>query len=80
MEKDQVTDTYQQRVDDQLRFMAFVQELAALSKKHGVAIRSTGGVYVFTDPKEAEGLVYTNDASSSDLDYVIIHELCRLGI
>jgi len=71
MEKDQATGNHQQRVDDQRRFTAFVQELTALSKKHGVAIRSTGGVYAFSDPKEAEGLVYTDDASSGDLDYTL---------
>ena len=55
--------------NDQLRFSAFVRELTVLSKKHGVAIRSTGSVYLFADPKEAENMIYTDDASSGDLDY-----------
>jgi hypothetical protein len=55
--------------EDQFRFANFIRELTALSKKHGIAIRSTGGVHIFSDSSEAEGLIYTDDASSGDLDY-----------
>jgi hypothetical protein len=54
---------------EQRRFAAFVKELTELSKKHCIMLQCTGGIYISNNPKEVEGLVYTNDASSGDLYY-----------
>ena len=54
---------------DQERFEKFTQELAKLSKKYGVAIKSIGGVS-FGDILEVE---YSNDHTSGDLYPEILH-------
>ena len=51
------------------RFQKFTQELAKLSKKYGVAIKSTGGV-IFGDILEIE---YSSDETSGDLYPEILH-------
>jgi len=69
MNKKEQEEREERRKLEQRRFAAFVKELTELSKKHGIIIQSTGGVYISEDPKEVEGLVYTDDASSCDLYY-----------
>ena len=54
---------------EQERFEKFTQELAKLSKKYGVVIKSIGGVS-FGDILDIE---YSNDSSSSDLYPEILH-------
>jgi hypothetical protein len=69
MNKKEHEEHEERRKLEQQRFAAFVKELTELSKKHGIVIKSTGGIYISNDPKEVEGLVYTDDASSCDLYY-----------
>lgn len=54
---------------DQQRFEGFTTELAALSRKYGIVLQSTGGVS-FLEPEapELQNLTYSNDASSGDLE------------
>lgn len=53
----------------QQRFERFVQQLTALTKQHGIAIMSIGGVYIFEQIEDAKNLVYSMDASSGDLQF-----------
>ena len=53
---------------EQRRFTAFTQELAALSKKHGIVLSCCGGVNIIDPTDEAlTKLTYTDDATSGDL-------------
>jgi len=54
---------------EQQRFTNFTQELAELSKKHGIVLQAIGGVMI-ADPKDEhlDNLTYTNDATSGDLE------------
>lgn len=45
----------------------FVKQLTRLSRRHGVAVKSVGGVTVSGDPDEFADLVYMGDISSGDL-------------
>jgi hypothetical protein len=45
----------------------FVKQLTRLSRRHGVAVKSVGGVIVVADPSEIGDLVYVGDISSCDL-------------
>ncbi len=49
------------------RFEKFTIELAELSKKYGIAVNVTGGVYVYKKPEYTKNITYTDDASSGDL-------------
>jgi hypothetical protein len=48
---------------EEVRFQKFAKELAELSKKYGVAIKSVGGVLI----GEIKEIVYSNDETSGDL-------------
>ncbi len=45
----------------------FIAELTTLTRKHGVAIQSVGGVYLADERGEFDKLTYTADISSGDL-------------
>jgi hypothetical protein len=47
----------------------FVRELTAISKKHGVAVMSIGGVFILEDANAMLDIAYTCDASSGDLEF-----------
>ncbi|MDE3016315.1 MAG: hypothetical protein KGI29_05255 [Pseudomonadota bacterium] len=51
------------------RFEQFVRELTAISKKHGVAVMSIGGVFILDDANAMQDIAYTCDASSGDLEF-----------
>ena len=57
--------------EEKQRFTKFTKELATLSKKHGIVLSVTGGVY-FVDLKEEKesiaNLAYTDDAVSGDIE------------
>ncbi len=44
----------------------FVKELTKLSKKTGISIETTGGLY-YDDPKNIKSISYSEDFSSGDL-------------
>ncbi|MBF0142865.1 MAG: hypothetical protein HQL59_05335 [Magnetococcales bacterium] len=46
---------------------AFMEELTRLTRKYGVAIQSTGGVFVAFSPNEYRQVTYIADLSSGDL-------------
>ena len=50
------------------RFAKFTEELAELSKKYNVVIRSTGGVTILDKEDKIESLEYSSDATSGELD------------
>lgn len=50
-------------MNEQQRFEKFTQELAKLSKKYGVAIKSIGGVMI----GEIADIEYSSDKTSGDL-------------
>lgn len=54
---------------EQQRFKEFVRELTAISKKHGVAIMSIGGVFILEESNAMQDIAYTCDASSGDLEF-----------
>ena len=54
---------------EQERFERFVTELTALSRKHGVAIMSMGGVFILDGEDAAKSITYSCDASSGDLEF-----------
>lgn len=61
--------TYNANKTEQDRFTKFTQELAELSKKHGVVLQSIGGVQITEQDNPAlEKLEYTDDATSGDLE------------
>lgn len=53
--------------EEQKRFEQFTKELAKLSKKYGIVLQVTGGVYIEKDG-DIKSIVYTDDASSGDLN------------
>ncbi len=53
---------------EQQRFEKFTKELAKLSKKYGVAIKSIGGVMI----GEIQDIEYSSDETSGDLYPVIL--------
>ena len=61
-------------MNEQERFEAFTSDLAALSKKYGIAIRSTGGVHIFENASDAENIVYGVDHTSGDLEFLTNQE------
>ncbi|MBF0626241.1 MAG: hypothetical protein HQL82_15735 [Magnetococcales bacterium] len=46
---------------------AFMEELTRLTRKHGVTIQSTGGVFVASSPNDYRQVTYIADMSSGDL-------------
>lgn len=49
------------------QFRRFVAGLEKLSQKTGVVIQSIGGVYISDNLDDVEGLTYTKDHTSGDL-------------
>ena len=49
---------------------AFVKGLEALTKKTGISVECTGGLY-YDEPKEIKSVQYSNDFSSGDLSVKI---------
>ena len=49
----------------QERFRKFTRELSLLSSKYGIAIDSTGGVYLLDGPAK---IIYSDDHTSGDLE------------
>jgi hypothetical protein len=56
---------------EQQRFEQFVRELTAISKKHGVGIVSTGGVFILEDSNAMQDITYSCDAISGDLLFTL---------
>ncbi len=52
------------RQSQKIRFGKFVKDLERISSKHGIAIQSVGGVYIFDDPIK---ITYDKDHTSGDL-------------
>ena len=52
-------------------FKLFTKELSELSQKYGVAIRSVGGIEIYDDPRDLQGIQYSSDWTSGDLEYYI---------
>ncbi len=55
--------THQQKAN----YDKFIAELTALTSKYGVAIQSTGGVFVAAEPGEFHDVKYVADITSGDL-------------
>lgn len=60
--------------EQQIRFEGFTNELEKLSKRYGVSLDITGGVYVMSseDKQKIKEIIYSNDSSSGDLSSKII--------
>lgn len=59
--------------DREIRFAGFISELENISKKYGIEIHSTGGVFIY-DEKIKE-IKYQTDHTSGDLEtYKVIVE------
>jgi hypothetical protein len=56
-------------MNKQQRFEDFTAELTELSKKHGIAIKAIGGVYIADNAAELANITYSQDASSGDLEW-----------
>ena len=54
---------------EQQRFEHFVRELPAMSKKHGVAVMSMGGVFILEDNDAAQHIAYSCDATRGNLEF-----------
>ena len=54
---------------EQQHFEHFVRELTAISKKHGVAVMSMGGVFILDDNVRVQGISYTCDATRGNLEF-----------
>lgn len=54
-------------MDDRERFKKFTAELAILSLKYGIVVRSAGGIAIF-DEGELIAIEYSDDHTSGDLD------------
>ena len=54
---------------DQQRFEHFVQELTTISRKHGVAVMSMGGVFILDNDDVAKRIAYSCDANRGDLKF-----------
>lgn len=57
----------------QNNYDSFIQGLTELSKKHGVALNVTGGVYIY-EPELLKNIEYTSDISSGDISYNLNQE------
>jgi len=57
-------------VKQEENFQKFIEELTELSKKYNIAIKSTGGVIIYSPDEDLSDIVYTNDSSSGDLDFI----------
>jgi hypothetical protein len=53
--------------EDEKRYTAFISELTALSKKYGIILDCTGGVFAVEQPSDIKNLSYSNDLDSGDL-------------
>lgn len=53
----------------QKTFKKFIADLTKISKKHGVILQVTGGVKITDNTGILENLVYSDDASSGDINY-----------
>lgn len=62
------SDKYLKEKKNASDFKKFVKELAELSKKYGVAIKSIGGVTI----GEIKDISYSDDETSGDLEYRVI--------
>ena len=56
-------------MSEQQRFEHFVRELTAISKKHGVAVMSMGGVFILDDDSATQHIAYTCDAARGNLEF-----------
>jgi hypothetical protein len=54
---------------EQERFEHFVQELTTISRKHGVAVMSMGGVFILDDDDAAKRIAYSCDANRGNLEF-----------
>ena len=54
---------------EQQRFEHFVQELTTISRKHGVAVMSIGGVFILDDDDAAKRIAYNGDANRGNLEF-----------
>lgn len=54
---------------EQQRLEHFAQELTTISRKHGIAVISIGGVFFLDGTKAAEHIAYTCDAALGDLKF-----------
>jgi len=52
------------------RFLKFTEELEKLSKKYGICIMSIGGVTIYEEGV-IQSVLYSTDASSGDLTYIV---------
>lgn len=57
----------------QNNYDSFIKGLTELSKKYGVALNVTGGVYIY-EPEILKNIEYTNDVSSGDISYNLNQE------
>ena len=53
--------------EDESRYASFVQELTTLSKKYGIILDCTGGVFAVDTPTDIKSLKYSTDLGSGDL-------------
>jgi hypothetical protein len=51
----------------QVRYSKFIQKLTLLSEKYGVAIHSTGEIFIASENQEVFTIEYDCDSSSGDL-------------
>jgi hypothetical protein len=51
----------------QVRYRRFVVDLTRISRRHGVAVKSVGGVTLAEQASEYAALVYVGDITSGDL-------------
>ena len=51
----------------QVRYRRFVVDLTRISRRHGVAVKSVGGVTLAGQASEFAALVYAGDITSGDL-------------
>jgi hypothetical protein len=56
-------------MSEQQRFEQFVSELTAISRKHGVAIMSLGGVFILDNNATSQRIAYSCDAMRGDLKF-----------
>ena len=56
--------------DEEKRFTNFTKELAKISKKYKIGI--SGNVEIFAESVDIKEFIYTDDATSGDLDFKII--------
>jgi len=54
---------------EQQRLENFVQELTTISRKHGVAVMSMGGVFLLDDSEAAQHIAYGCNAERGNLEF-----------